>query len=122
MHADSSTRPGAACGRSSGSAPLEAKRWVEILARYRTPDPKRSVLELLITAVPFLLLWVLMLHCLDRYGYWACLLLAPPAAGFLVRLFMIQHDCGHGSFFRRRSANDRIGRLIGVVTLTPYDY
>jgi omega-6 fatty acid desaturase (delta-12 desaturase) len=63
-----------------------------------------------------------MLHLLESYGYWTCLVVAPPAAAFLVRLFMIQHDCGHGSFFRRRSVNDRIGRIIGVLTLTPYDY
>jgi omega-6 fatty acid desaturase (delta-12 desaturase) len=44
-----------------------------------------------------------------------------PAAGFLLRLFMIQHDCGHGSFFRHRAANDWVGRIIGVLTLTPYD-
>ena len=72
--------------------------------------------------MPLVLLWALMLHLLESYGYWACLVLAPPAAAFLVRLFMIQHDCGHGSFFRRRSVNDRIGRIIGVLTLTPYDY
>ena len=52
----------------------------------------------------------------------ASLSLAVPAAGFLVRLFMIQHDCGHGSFFRRRWANDWTGRAIGVLTLTPYGY
>src|SRR6266568_2090597 len=55
-------------------------------------------------------------------GYWLCLLLAVPTAGFLVRLFMIQHDCGHGSFFRHRLANDWLGRAIGVLTLTPYDF
>ena len=54
-------------------------------------------------------LWLLVLARL-RYSYWLCLLLAVPAAGFLVRLFMIQHDCGHGSFFRRRRANDWLGR------------
>ena len=74
---------------------------MEILARYGVPDPKRSVFELFLTAVPFFLLWALMLYCLESYGYWACLPLALPAAGFLVRLFMIQHDCGHGSFFHR---------------------
>jgi omega-6 fatty acid desaturase (delta-12 desaturase) len=95
---------------------------MEILARYGVPDPKRSVFELFLTAVPFFLLWALMLYGLESYGYWACLPLALPAAGFLVRLFMIQHDCGHGSFFRRRSTNDRIGRIIGVLTLIPYDY
>jgi acyl-lipid omega-6 desaturase (Delta-12 desaturase) len=70
---------------------------------------------------------------LQRYGYrrwaalhfgywWLSLLLAIPAAGFLVRLFMIQHDCGHGSFFSHRMANDWVGRVIGVLTLTPYDF
>ena len=56
------------------------------------------------------------------FGWWLSLLLAVPAAGFLVRLFMIQHDCGHGSFFRHRRLNDWIGRLLGVLTLTPYDF
>ena len=50
------------------------------------------------------------------------MLLVVPAAGFLVRLFMIQHDCGHGSFFPHRLANDWVGRVIGVLTLTPYDF
>jgi omega-6 fatty acid desaturase (delta-12 desaturase) len=57
-----------------------------------------------------------------RVGYWLTLLLAIPTAGFLVRMFMIQHDCGHGSFFQWRLANDWIGRAIGVLTFTPYDY
>ena len=91
------------------------------LARYRDPNPVRSVFELAITAVPFVLLWVLIWALLDN-GYWIGLLLAIPAAGLLVRLFMIQHDCGHGSFFRRRAANDWVGRVISVVTLTPYDF
>jgi len=55
-------------------------------------------------------------------GYWLCLLRAVPAAGFLVRLFMIQHYCGHGAFFPHRLANDWLGRAIGVLTLTPYEY
>src|SRR5262245_7237031 len=55
-------------------------------------------------------------------GYaWATPFIAVPAAGFLLRLFMIQHDCGHGTFFARRQANDWVGRIIGVLTLTPYD-
>jgi acyl-lipid omega-6 desaturase (Delta-12 desaturase) len=57
-----------------------------------------------------------------EHGYWITLLLAVPAAGFLLRLFVIQHDCGHGSLFRSRLANDLTGRIIGVFTLTPYDY
>lgn len=57
-----------------------------------------------------------------EYGHWTALLLAVPAAGLLVRLFMIQHDCGHYSFFRSRWANDLAGRLIGAFTLTPHKY
>jgi len=91
------------------------------LARYREPNSTRSVLEVVITAVPFALMWGLMWAGFDA-GYWIGLLLAVPAAGFLVRLFMIQHDCGHGSFFRHRLANDWVGRIIGVLTLTPYDF
>lgn len=93
----------------------------QMLARYREPSSARAVLELVITAAPFALIWVLMWAALDA-GYWIGLLLAVPAAGFLVRLFMIQHDCGHGSFFPHRLTNDWVGRVIGVLTLTPYDF
>jgi fatty acid desaturase len=48
--------------------------------------------------------------------------IAVPAAGLLVRLFMIQHDCGHSAFFHHRLTNDWVGRVIGVLTLTPYDF
>lgn len=65
-------------------------------------------------------MWGLTWAALDS-GYGAGLVLALPAAGLLVRLFMIQHDCGHGAFFRRRRANDWVGRVIGVLTVTPYD-
>jgi len=99
----------------------DARHWVTALACYREPSLARSLVELVVTAVPFVALWLLMLASL-RNSYWLCLLLAVPAAGFLVRLFMIQHDCGHGSFFRRRRANDRVGQVIGVLTLTPYGY
>jgi omega-6 fatty acid desaturase (delta-12 desaturase) len=99
----------------------EARGWTQALARYREPSSARSISELVITAGAFVLLWLLMWATLDL-GYWVCLLLAAPAAGFLVRLFMIQHDCGHGAFFRRRLANDWVGRVISVLTLTPYDF
>ena len=102
------------------STTLDARAWARILARYREPSCARSIFELIITVVPLVLLWILMWAILDS-GYWLCLLFALPAAGFVVRLFMIQHDCGHGAFFRRRLANDWVGRVIGVVTLTPYD-
>ncbi len=103
------------------ACPSEARGWTQILARYREPSPARSIIELVITAGPLVLLWFLMWATLDL-GYWVCLLLAVPAAGFLVRLFMIQHDCGHGAFFHHRLVNNSVGRVIGVLTLTPYDY
>ena len=102
-------------------APGDPRALAQSLAGYRDPSCARSVVEIAITALPFLLLWLLMWASLD-VGYWLCLLLSVPAAGFLVRLFMIQHDCGHGAFFRRRIVNDWVGRAISVVTLTPYDY
>jgi acyl-lipid omega-6 desaturase (Delta-12 desaturase) len=105
----------------SVSCPSDVRGWTKILARYRTPSTARSIIELAITAGPLVLLWFLMWATLDL-GYWLCLLLAAPAAGFLVRLFMIQHDCGHGAFFHHRLANDWVGRVAGVLTLTPYDF
>jgi omega-6 fatty acid desaturase (delta-12 desaturase) len=99
---------------------VRAREWVRVLASYRGPNRVRSVLELVITAGPFALLWVLVWAALD-FGYWLSLALAVLAAGFLVRLFMIQHDCGHGCFFHRRNTNDWVGRVLGVLTLTPYD-
>jgi len=98
-----------------------ARQWLAVLAPYRAPVLGRALLELALTLIPFVALWLLMLSSL-AYGYWLTLLLAVPTAGFLVRLFMIQHDCGHGSFFKRRRANDWLGRAIGVLTLTPYAY
>ena len=91
------------------------------LACYRSPNLGRSVVELLVTIVPFALLWLMMWFAL-QIGYGLYLVLAVPAAGFLVRLFMIQHDCGHGAFFRHRLANDWVGRALSVLTLTPYDF
>ncbi len=96
-----------------------AREWAQVLSRYREPNHARSVFELAITAGAFAGLWVVMWFTL-RFGYWLTLVVAVPAAGFLVRLFMIQHDCGHGAFFRHRLANDWVGRVIGVLTLTPY--
>jgi len=91
------------------------------LLRYREPDQPRALLELGITLSALISLWVLMWLSLD-VGYWLTLLLAIPAAGFLVRLFLIQHDCGHGAFFSGHALNDWVGRALGVLTFTPYDY
>jgi len=103
------------------NAPIDPRLLLKDIALYREPRLTRSVIELAVTVVPFVVLWILIWASLDA-GYWIGLVLALPAAGLLVRLFLIQHDCGHGAFFRRRAANDWVGRVIGVLTVTPYDY
>jgi omega-6 fatty acid desaturase (delta-12 desaturase) len=95
--------------------------WLKILARYRQPSLARSAFELVITLVPLALFWAIAYVSFIN-GVWIGLLAILPAGAFLLRLFMIQHDCGHGSFFARRRLDDWTGRLIGILTLTPYDY
>jgi omega-6 fatty acid desaturase (delta-12 desaturase) len=95
--------------------------WNALLARYRKPELWRSVCQIVNTAVPFAVLWLAMLWSLG-VSYWLTLLLAVPAALLLVRLFIIQHDCGHASFFRSRHANNVVGAVLGVLTLVPYAY
>ena len=105
---------------ASASPPRTAREWIDTLAHYREPSHVRSVVELIITCVPLIALWALAWASLS-ISYWLTLAFAIPAAGFMVRLFVIQHDCGHGSFFRKKAANDWTGRVLGVLTLTPYD-
>jgi acyl-lipid omega-6 desaturase (Delta-12 desaturase) len=93
----------------------------DILNGYGEPNHVRSTAELAITILPLVALWTAAWLTFRLDQSWASLLIAVPAAGFLVRLFMIQHDCGHGAFFSDRRANDWTGRVIGVITLTPYD-
>ena len=91
------------------------------LGTYRTPLLARSVFELVVTVIPFGLFWFLAWASVSA-GYWIGLVLVIPAAAFLVRLFMIQHDCAHGSFFPSRRGNTWTGRVLGILTLTPYDF
>ncbi len=104
-----------------GTTAEPARNWTRLLLRYRQPSWARSTIELLVTLLPLTILWILMWVAL-QFSVWLCLLCAIPAAGFLVRLFMIQHDCGHGAFFSQRVVNDWVGRVLGVLTLTPYDF
>ncbi|MDU8909717.1 fatty acid desaturase [Aestuariicoccus sp. MJ-SS9] len=97
-----------------------ARDWVRILADYRQPDTKRSIWELTVTLLPFLSLWALAGWALSLH--WALAMgIAAVNGMFLLRLFAIQHDCGHGSFLDNRRARDWIGRCLGVLTMTPYD-
>ena len=105
---------------SAPSGPRPAKDWVKILAKYREPDTLRSSFELAVTIGPFILLWALAWWSLD-ISYWLTLAISCVNAAFLLRLFVIQHDCGHGSFYNNRLVSDWLGRILGVLTLTPYD-
>jgi acyl-lipid omega-6 desaturase (Delta-12 desaturase) len=93
--------------------------WKSIVARYQSPDVRRSIFQLCNTLLPFAALLTAMYFSLS-VSYWLTLALALPTAGFLVRIFIIMHDCGHGSFLPSRRWNDIIGFVTGVLTLTPY--
>ncbi|MEM7665705.1 MAG: fatty acid desaturase [Pseudomonadota bacterium] len=106
------------------SNPTEAspdpKQLMRDLIAFRDPKVARSMWELAITLIPFLGVFAGLLFAVQA-GYYAALLFTPLAGLFLLRLFIIQHDCGHGAFLPNRAGNDWLGRAIGVFTLTPYD-
>lgn len=97
----------------------EKFKWQGIVAKYSFPDTWRSVWQVINSLVPFVVLWYLAYRSL-AIGYWLTLLLVVPTAGFMVRLFIIFHDCCHGSFFTNKLANDRLGLALGVFVLTPF--
>lgn len=105
----------------AGDSSRAVRDWNAMLAPYRQPVRWRSVLQLVDTVVPLALLWLTMYWSLG-VGYWLTLLLAVPAALLVVRMFMLQHDCGHAAFFRSLKANNIVGSVIGVLTLVPYAY
>ena len=104
------------------AAVINARGWTQILNRYREPSHARSTMELAVTALPLIMLWIAAWFAYSLGRWWVSLLISVPAAGFVIRLFMILHDCGHGTFFSQKLANDWVGRTIGVLTLTPYDF
>jgi omega-6 fatty acid desaturase (delta-12 desaturase) len=93
--------------------------WSRRLAPYCKPDFDRAVRQLFFTSIPFLASMTALLYGL-AHGQWYMLALVLPTAAFLVRLFIIQHDCGHGSFFKSRRANEGVGLVLSILTLIPY--
>jgi len=93
-----------------------------VLAKYKESHLPSSIWQIVNTAIPFFTVMAFM-YGTAYAGYWpVTLLLAVPGAGLLMRMFIIQHDCGHGSFFESERANHVVGAIIGVLTLTPYTY
>jgi omega-6 fatty acid desaturase (delta-12 desaturase) len=91
------------------------------LAEYSSADTKQALLQLVTTAVLLVASAAALFYGVS-HGIWFGACFALPAALFVVRLFIIQHDCGHGSFFKSRRANDALGLVTSVLTLIPYDF
>ncbi len=96
-----------------------ARRLAVHCAAYRGAQDDRAIGQVLSTVIPFIAIVAAMVMTVNT-NYWLTLLLAIPGGGLLVRFFIIQHDCGHGSFFSSRAANDVTGRLMSLLTFTPY--
>src|SRR5436305_968948 len=97
----------------------DAASWKEIVLQCQKPSRWRAVWQIVNTLGPYALLWYLMYRSLT-ISYWITLPLAMLAGAFLIRVFIIFHDCGHGSFFKSKTANDVVGFVTGVLTFTPY--
>ncbi len=93
----------------------------EMLAPFQQPTLWRALVEIAVTALPLAAIWGLSALAVANGLWWLALILAIPSAAFVVRMFMIQHDCGHRSFFASAWVNDWVGRVVGVITLTPHD-
>lgn len=104
---------------NQGERQTKTLAWKEVVAKYQQPSLWRSVWQIVDTIVPYAALWVLMYRSL-AVSYWITLPLAILAGGFLMRVFIIHHDCGHGSFFKSQKANDICGFITGVLVSTPY--
>ncbi|MBI5774449.1 MAG: fatty acid desaturase [Verrucomicrobia bacterium] len=111
MHDDSTS--------ASDARPADKTAWKEAAAQYQQPSVGRSAWQMVNTLGPYALLWYLM-HRSLAVSWWLTVPLAVLAGAFLVRVFIIFHDCGHGAFFKSRRANDTVGFITGLLTFTPY--
>jgi omega-6 fatty acid desaturase (delta-12 desaturase) len=104
---------------TSAENPTDTAAWRQIVAQHQKPSTGRALWQMVNTLCPYALLWYLAYRSLT-ISVWISVLLAILAGGFLVRVFIIFHDCGHGSFFKSRMANDIVGFIAGALTFTPY--
>lgn len=95
------------------------KTWRKLVGKYQNPSSLRSIWQLVNSVIPYIGLWVLMVLSLE-VSYWLTFGLAILAGGMVVRMFIIFHDCGHGSFFKTSKANHWVGSILGVLVFTPY--
>jgi acyl-lipid omega-6 desaturase (Delta-12 desaturase) len=95
-------------------------RWSRRLMPFATPNNMRGTIALLVTLALFLVCWAFAYAAIS-ISYWLAPLAIIPGAFAVVRVFIMQHDCGHGALFASETANTWVGRALGVLTLTPYD-
>lgn len=98
-----------------------ANELVAIARKYQWANYKKASTQILTSFLPYIAIWIAM-YFLKDVALWATLLLALPAAFFLVRIFIIQHDCGHQSFFWKRKYNDILWKISSYFTFMPYSY
>lgn len=96
------------------------RSWQKVIMKYNQPDLGKSIWQIINSFIPYIVLWFLMVQSL-KVSYPLTLFLALIASGLMVRIFIIFHDCGHGSFFKSRKANQIVGMICGIVAFTPYD-
>ena len=104
-----------------GQSAPNKNAWKKLVKQYQVPDLQRSQWQIVNSLIPYIIIWILMVQTM-KISYWLTLPLILLAAGFLTRLFIIFHDCGHGSFFPSRRANNTVGFILGILTFTPYYY
>jgi omega-6 fatty acid desaturase (delta-12 desaturase) len=102
-----------------GSPQPQGAYWREALAPYAKPHLGRSLLDVATSVLPYLALSVAMYEALS-VSYLLVLVIAIPAAGFLVRTFILFHDCSHGSFLPSRRANLWLGTMLGLFVYSPF--
>ncbi|HEY5982323.1 MAG TPA: fatty acid desaturase [Anaerolineales bacterium] len=93
--------------------------WKKIVAAYARPDLRKAIWQAANTLIPYFVLFYLALRSVE-ISLWITVPLCILASGFLVRAFIIFHDCGHGSFFKSQKANDWMGIVTGLLTFTAY--
>src|SRR5664279_6431561 len=95
------------------------RSWEKVIMKYNHPDLLMSIWQICNSVIPYIFMWFVMYRSL-QYSYWLTLLLSLLASGFLIRIFIIFHDCGHRSFFVSKRANNIVGMLMGIIALTPF--
>src|SRR6476661_8393050 len=105
--------------RPDTAAMTDPAAWKPIIARFQKASTGRAIWQVVNSLVPYALLWFLMYLSLP-VSWLLTLPLAALAGAFLVRIFIILHDCGHGSFFKSKTANAIVGSIAGMLTFTPY--